>query len=103
MSKILRKRFSMLVLVVLAFALSGALLGCRDAERKLNAKLWKIEPGLNDPEPSIYRIVKKPNGQEVEQFYYIRSNPEKMKEFACMLASDRKELYDTWNRCGCSL
>lgn len=102
MSKPVKHKMSLLILILVACAVSGALLGCRDAQKKINAKLWLIEPGVGDPEPSIYRIVKKPNGQEVEQFYYIRSNPEKMKEFACMLASDRKELYDAWNRCGCS-
>ena len=99
------KNLLLIVFIVVAFAVVGSLSGCRQGDiKKVEAKLWLVDTGEQDAgEPSLYRIVKKPDGSEVEQFYYVRSNPEKMKEFACMLANDRKELYDAWAKCGCSL
>lgn len=74
-----------------------AVAGCKD-EKKIAAKLWLID----SQDATLYRIAKKPDGTEFEQYYFIKNN-EKMKDFACMIASDRKLLYDAWTRCGCSL
>lgn len=90
----------LILLIVVACAAFGMLSGCRASDRrKVEAKLWLVD----SEDQTLYRIVKKPDGSEVEQYYNIQSNPDKMKEFACMLASDRKQIYDAWTRCGCYL
>ena len=89
-----------LILAVLGLTFAVAMTSCRQSEvKRVEAKLWKIDA----EDATVYRVIKKPDGQEVEQFYYVQGNPDKMKEFACMLADDRKQLFDAWSRCGCSL
>ena len=94
------KKIAWTLLALLGFTIMLAMTSCRQSEvKKLNAKLWMIDA----EDATIFRNIKGPDGSDREQYYYIQGNPEKMKEFACMLADDRKALYDAWNRCGCSL
>lgn len=90
----------LIFLIVAVCTAVGAMAGCRASDRrKVEAKLWLID----SEDQTVYRVIKKPDGTEVEQFYDIEANPDKMKEFACMLGEDRKKLYDAWTRCGCYL
>lgn len=89
----------MILLFPIVFVFLLALTGCKSSDKKIEAMLWNIDSQSVD----LYRIIKKSDGSEVEQFYHIPSNPAKMKEFSCMLAEHRKQLYEAWTRCSCSL
>ncbi len=84
--------------VAVLFFIAGFLSACKTDEKKIAAKLWQID----HEDLILYRFVTKPDGSEKEQYYFIHNNP-KMKEVSCMLGEDRKELWDAWVRCGCSL
>jgi len=91
---------ALIYLIAAGFVTVGLLSGCRSSDRrKIEARLWLID----SEDSTIYRVINKPDGTQAEQYYSIPDNPDKMKEFACMLADDRKKLYDAWVRCGCYL
>lgn len=94
-----KQKASFVVLCAFAALVIGFMTGCKSDDKKLAAMLWNVDPVRVD----LYRVVVKPDGKEVEQFYHIPSNPDKMKEFSCMLAEHRKEVYEAWTRCNCSL
>lgn len=94
----LRRIRSLVCKSVLFASVSLALMGCRTSVTKqIEADLWLID----HTDSTLYRVVKKPDGTEVEQFYQIPGNSN-MKRFACMIDTDRKRWLELIERqCSC--
>lgn len=71
---------------VIMLALAIGIAGCKNERAKLQTEMWLIDPA----DSTLYRVINKPDGSQVEQFYSIPQNPKLMKRFGCYIDTDRK-------------